>query len=101
MSAISTAMRYGPENGPIVFGIPGIAVRWNQLSHVIVVEVDGVKDAKILLEGEEAENLLLALAAAHRRGLMAEKLRSMLEPAWLRMPDEWYRCGKFMLRRPT
>jgi hypothetical protein len=104
MVAISTAERYRKDNGPVVFGVPGIAVRWNRLTKAIVVEMDNEDGAYLAMEGADAERLLLALAAAHRQGLMRQRLHDMLRPAWLAfawMDDGWYRVGRRMVKRPV
>ena len=101
---ISTARRYSADNGPVVFGIPGLDVRWNRETLCIVLALDDGSGARWCETGEIAEMILLALAKAHREQRLAEVLRSILaeQRAGLRGADaEYYRVGRLMCWRPS
>ena len=101
---VSTARRYRADNGPVVFGIPGLDVRWNRESRCIVLTLDDDSGARWCETGEIAEMLLLALAKAHREQRLAEVLRLIFAEhrLGLRGVDaEYYRVGRLMCWRPS
>jgi len=98
MSASVTA-RYDDDNGPVVFGIPGIDIRWNRNTRTLIVEADDNSGGRWSVEGDLACDVILALAAAHRRGQMKSLLMEVFRPAQCAWADEWYRCERLLLRR--
>jgi hypothetical protein len=101
---VSVARRYAQDNGPVVFGCVkpvAVDVRWNRVTGALVIEAG--HDARWCETGEVAEQLMLALASAHRRGRLAETLVAMFAAAQaeLAVCDGWYRCGRYLLRRPA
>jgi hypothetical protein len=95
MTARSTAARYRPDNGPEVFGIPGLEVRWNSVSRTIIL---ATADGRWSVSGDFACELIIALAAVHRQGqlrqFLCQHLRTVAHP-W---QDRYYRCGKTMCK---
>lgn len=76
MSATSTARRYGPDYGPVIFGCAGcppLDVRWNKLTGALVIEVRGDPSAACLVDRAVAPAVLVGLAAAHRRGACGKR----------------------------
>ena len=98
----STARRYRVDNGPVVFGIPGLNVRWNRETSTVVVETDNASGAAWSVSGEIAEMVIVALAKRHREGRLRETLQDMFGASrpGLLAPD-FYRCGKMMCWRPS
>lgn len=101
--ARSTAERYKPDHGPIVFGVPGLDVRWNRKSKCVIVEVTGDRETRWVQNGEIGELVLLALAAAHNRGRLLETLRTLLgvEHETQKTYSEFYRVGKLLCWKPS
>lgn len=99
----STAVRYKADNGPVVFGIPGLNVRWNRETRCVVLECDDGSGASWAETGDLAELMIVALAASHRQGRMRETVRAMLDGyrISLSLGGEFYRCGKLMCWKPT
>lgn len=98
----STALRYKPDNGPVVFGIPGLDVRWNRETSTIIVEAGDASGASWSVSGEIAEMVIVALAKRHKEGRLRETIQDMLGASrpGLLAPD-FYRCGKLMCWRPS
>lgn len=98
----STARRYRGDNGPVVFGIPGLDVRWNRDTSTIVIALDDGSGAGWCQTGELAEMLIVALAARHRQGRLRETLQDMLRGVSIHLAAaEFYRCGRLMCWRPA
>ena len=95
MPATSTAARYEPDNGPEVFGIPGLAVRWNKLSQTIILQT---ADGKWSVSGPFACKLIIALAAVHRQGQLRQFLLHNLRTAVHPWADRYYRCGRMLCK---
>jgi hypothetical protein len=95
----SVTARYDADNGPVLFGVPGIDVRWNRNTRTLIVEADDNSGGRWSIEGDLACDVIVALAAAHRRGQMKSLLMEVFRPAHCAWADEWYRCGKLLLRR--
>lgn len=98
MSALSTAARYDADNGPEVFGIPGLEVRWNALSRTIIL---ATRDGKWSVSGDFACELIIALAVVHRQGRLRQFLQQQLQSVAHPWADRFYRCGRIMCKEST
>lgn len=95
MPALSTARRYEPDNGPEVFGIPGLEVRWNRTSRTTIL---ATADGRWSVSGDFACDLIIALAAVHRQGQLRQFLLHNLRSAVHPRQDRYYRCGRRLMK---
>ena len=108
MTARSTALRYSADNGPVVMGLLApipLDIRWNVVSQVLIIEHRNDPSARIALDGETAQNVLIALAAARRRQDMWGVVLALLAPvegvtAFDQARAGFYRCGNYIVQRP-